>query len=62
MTFLTKLSPYLKAVLAGVIGAVLPLLSIGLTHGFDWKAILSAAVTGAVSAITVFLVPNKAAA
>lgn len=58
---LDKLAPIAKAVAGAVIGAVLPLVSVSLVSGFDWKAILSAAVGAAVGAIGVYLTPNRPA-
>jgi uncharacterized membrane protein len=59
---LAKLGPIAKAVAAAVIGAVLPFVSVGVTHAYDWKAIASAAVGAACSAVLVYLVPNRKAA
>jgi uncharacterized membrane protein len=58
---LAKISPVAKAIAAAVVGAVVPLLIVGFTNGFDWKAIVAAAGTAALSALSVFIVPNGTA-
>lgn len=60
---LKSLSPVLKAVVAAVLGAVVPLATVALSTGkFDWKAIASAAAGAAITALGVYLAPNKPAA
>jgi hypothetical protein len=55
---LDKASPYMKALVGGFIGAVVPLVITGLSEGWNWKAILVAGVSGAATAVGVYQVPN----
>jgi hypothetical protein len=55
---LDRLAPYMKAVVGGVIGTVAPLLIAGFASGWDWQAILGAVVTGALTGLGVYEIPN----
>jgi hypothetical protein len=56
---LAKLRPYAKAAVGGAIGTATPLLIAGFASGWNWKAVLGAAVTGAATALGVYRVPNR---
>jgi predicted membrane-bound mannosyltransferase len=58
-TILSNLGRAAKTVAAAVAGAVLPLLIVGFTQGFNGKAIVAAAGTSAASALLVYFVPNQ---
>jgi hypothetical protein len=57
---LNTIRPYAKALIGGVLSAVVPLLLVGFTEGWNWKAILAAGVTGATTALGVYGTPNQA--
>lgn len=57
-SLIDKLPKVVQPILKAVVAAVLPLVTVSLLNGqFDYKAIVSAALT----ALAVYLVPNKRA-